>query len=450
MLSLQNIGHIIDKLEIFVLGGTWSHYPTRYQEEFIRDLYYSCNTFTKLKHREKYSLEKEIEINTTAECRVIGLTIETRPDCITKRELKKLRKYNVTRIQLGVQHIDDNVLNTIQRGCTNQDTINALTLAKHNGFKVDIHLMPDLPGSSYELDYKMFQDILSHTKIKINVNTYKYILDFPEYNADQWKIYPCSTLDWTLIKEWYDNGTYIPYSEDTEKLIKLLLFVKTNMFEWIRLNRIIRDIPNINILGGNECVHLRDILHKRLKENNKSCKCIRCREVKDKNLDINKAIIVVQEINDVNAVTSYFIQCICPETNSLYGFLRLRINDSRFDNDLVYDELKNCAIIRELHVYGKLVHHNTKYSKQIQHQGFGKKLLHKAEELAILNNKFKIAVISGVGVRSYYEKNNYRLVKNYMIKDININKNNKINNNITNCCLISTIPLLLYTLSKIF
>ena len=441
MLSLQNIGHKIDKLEVFILGGTWSHYPVLYQQEFVRDLYYACNMFTKLEHREKYSLEKEIELNAISECRVIGLTIETRPDCITKRELRRLRTYYVTRIQIGVQHIDDNILKKINRGCTNNHTIKALALAKHNGFKVDIHLMPDLPGSSYKLDYKMFKDILSHKEIKINDNYGVFHLDKPEYQADQWKIYPCSTLDWTQIKEWYDTGEYKPYSEDTELLIKLLLFVKTNMFEWIRLNRIIRDIPNINILGGNECVHLRDVLQKRLKNNNQECKCIRCREVKNRKTDLTKAQITVMQMNDIKSTNSYFIKCYCPETNYLYGFLRLRINCKENNNDLIHKSLIDCAMIRELHVYGNIVPHNTKNTNEVQHQGFGTRLMNKAEELAKLNNCKKIAVISGIGVTEYYKKKNYKLVENYMIKELD--DDDKLDNVNYYCRICVIIPLII-------
>ena len=136
--SLQFCGHVIDKLEILVLGGTWSHYPKEYQEEYIRDLYYAANIFYKKKERERLSLEEEIQINQTSKCRIIGLTLETRPDCINKYEIERFRRFNCTRVQLGVQHIDNEILKKIERGCYNEDTIKALKLLKKNCYKLII------------------------------------------------------------------------------------------------------------------------------------------------------------------------------------------------------------------------------------------------------------------------------------------------------------------------
>ena len=212
------------------------------------------------------------------------------------------------------------------------------------------------------------------------------------------------------------------------------------MFEWIRLNRIIRDIPNINILGGNECVHLRDVLQKRLKKNNQECKCIRCREVKNRKTDLTKAEITVMQMNDIKSTYSYFINCYCPETNYLYGFLRLRINCKENNNDLIHKELIDCAMIRELHVYGNIVPHNTKNTNEVQHQGFGTMLMNKAEELAKLNNCKKIAVISGIGVTEYYKKKGYKLVKNYMIKELD---DDTISNENYYCGICVIIPLII-------
>ena len=361
------------------------------------------------------SLEEEIYFAQYSKKRIIGLTLETRPDYINLRQIRRLRKFNVTRLQVGVQHIDDDILNYIERGCNTQDTIKGNYLWKHNGGKIDWHLMPDLPGSSIEKDLTMFKKIFGVNKItEIKKNYYRYELQHPELQADQLKIYPCSVVDWTKIKKWYDNGNYKPYSENQEDLINVIAYLKNNIFPWVRLNRIIRDIPNINIKGGNENVNLRQIL---LQRKDIHCKCIRCREVKNKTENIDKAELFIREYNAING-TEYFISFESPDQKTLYGFLRLRINHTQ--DDLIYKELKGSSFVRELHVYGKVVRHNDKSNKKIQHNGFGKRLIQEAEKISRENCIQSIAIISGVGVREYYEVIGYVLVKDYMIKKLTI------------------------------
>ena len=413
--ALINCGHEVDKIEILVLGGTWDNYPIEYQKEFIRDIYYSMNTLTRRNDKPRLSLEEEIYFAQYSKKRIIGLTLETRPDYINLRQIRRLRKFNVTRLQVGVQHIDDDILNYIERGCNTQDTIKGNYLWKHNGGKIDWHLMPDLPGSSIEKDLTMFKKIFGVNKItEIKKNYYRYELQHPELQADQLKIYPCSVVDWTKIKKWYDNGNYKPYSENQEDLINVIAYLKNNIFPWVRLNRIIRDIPNINIKGGNENVNLRQIL---LQRKDIHCKCIRCREVKNKTENIDKAELFIREYNAING-TEYFISFESPDQKTLYGFLRLRINHTQ--DDLIYKELKGSSFVRELHVYGKVVRHNDKSNKKIQHNGFGKRLIQEAEKISRENGIQSIAIISGVGVREYYEFIGYVLVKDYMIKKLTI------------------------------
>lgn len=411
--ALISCGHEVDKIEILILGGTWDHYRYGYQREFIRDTYYGINT---LNHRgvPKATLEEEIEINQTSKKRLIGLTIETRPDCINLKQIKRLREFNVTRVQIGVQHIDDNILLEIQRGCFTKDTIKANHLWKQNGGKIDWHLMPGLPGSSLEIDINMFKEIFGVISLnQISKNHYKYVLKRPELQTDQLKIYPCSITDWTLIKEWYDNGTYKPYIENEEELIKVIIFVKENVFPWIRINRIIRDIPTINIIGGSKNPNL----HQQINDTNKiESQDIRSREVKGNVEGVENAELFIREYNSVKA-RELFISFESPDQKIIYGFLRLRFNDN--NNDLIYDSIKNCAFVRELHVYGDIVKHDST-SKRVQHQGFGKRLLKKAEDLSIENGYYKVAIISGVGVREYYKNRGYTLEDNYMIKTLNI------------------------------
>lgn len=455
--ALEACGHNVDKLEILVLGGTWSHYPVQYQEEFVRDIYYAANIFYSRKERVRLSLEQEIEINQTSKSRIIGLTLETRPDCINMKEIERFRRYNCTRVQIGVQHIDDDVLKTIERGCYKKDTIKALKLLKKNCYKVDYHLMPDLPGSNLEKDRIMFNKILDHTsyktiylsKIEISIliillpflliskylilllliyllckyqtsNVTVYKLEGNELQADQWKIYPTMVTRWTKIYDMHHSGEYISYAEDIEengrsKITNLLLDVKRKVFPWIRLNRVIRDIPDAELYGGNMVTNLRQHLAQIMKKENNYCKCIRCREVKSREINTKNIKKVIRKYND-NEGDEYFISFESKDEKIIYGFCRLRINHN---NDNVLNIIKDCALVRELHVYGIMLTHDSK-DKKTQHIGFGKKLLQEAEYISQLNCFNEIAVISGVGVREYYEKRGYVLRENYMIKDISL------------------------------
>ena len=409
--ALMNCGHIVDKIEILVLGGTWDNYPQLYQESFIRDIYYAGNTVDS-SFRDKLTLEEEIKIAETSKKRIIGLTLETRPEYLNPRQIRRMRRFNVTRVQIGVQHIDDDVLDYIDRGCNLSQIIRGNDVWKKNGGKVDWHLMPDLPGSSKERDLEMFEKIFGiHSITEVDNNYFKYDLKYPELQADQLKIYPCSVVDWTKIKEWYENGTYKPYSENKEDLIEVLAFIKRNVFPWIRINRIIRDIPNINIIGGNKDVNL----HQKLIDREDIVSDdIRCREVGRNPGNIEKAELVIREYNGVGS-TEYFISYESPDKRILYGFLRLRVNDN--NNDIIYKELEDCSFIRELHVYGSIVGHSSKKGS-VQHMGFGKKMMKVAEDISLSRGFNKIAVISGVGVRGYYASQDYKLVKDYMVKDL--------------------------------
>lgn len=427
--TLHKIGHVVDKIEILVLGGTWSFYPKDYQTEFVRDLFYAANVYWEAYRnesnlRERLTLAEEQRLNEKAKVRIIGITLETRPDYITKTEIKRFRMLGCTRVQLGIQHTDDTILKKINRDATNADSIKAIKLLKENGFKVDIHIMPDLPGSTPELDRKMFD----------------YILKSPDLQADYWKIYPCEVTPFTKIKEWYESGEYTPYAEkdNSRVLIDLIKYVKKNVPEWIRLNRVIRDIPNQNnttclvgVIGGNQVTNLRQIIQREMAEDGEYCKCIRCREVKNQPFSWDNANVVTR-MYDSSDGREYFISIETTTVSDddtkgkdigiLHGFIRLRLGDSTFKKRL--EPLIGCALIRELHVYGNLVKVGGKLNNnKSQHLGIGKRLLQSAEKIAQSNGYSNIAVISGVGVRDYYRKRGYILEEKYgyMIKNIPLN-----------------------------
>ena len=396
--TYYTIGHPVDKIELLVLGGTWSEYPVQYQEEFIRDLFYAANTFYDTTKRGRLSLTEEQVINENAKCRIIGLTLETRPDSITPEEIKRFRYYGCTRVQIGVQHTDDEILHKINRGCYLEDTIRAIKLLKDSCYKIDIHLMPDLPFSTPEIDNEMFD----------------MVLESPDLQVDQWKIYPCEVVPWTVIKKWHDKGLYESYGQ--EKLIEVILNVKKKVHPWIRLNRVIRDIPNQYISGGNNVTNLRQHLLKMLKDRGEKCKCIRCREVKGKNIDPKDIKLFVREYDASNG-KEYFISFETKDENTILGFVRLRlIKNSSVD---FIKPIRNAALIRELHVYGNmtsLFKFGNKKNNKTQHSGFGKRLMKKAEEIAFSQGYKKIVVISGIGVKNYYRKLGYYSEGTYMVK----------------------------------
>lgn len=415
----------VDKGEFIIEGGTYTSYPKTYRIRFIRDIFYAANTIYDKDFienpRKRLSLEEEIKINESAKFRIIGITIETRPDSLENEHLIEFRECGITRVQLGLQHTDDFILKKINRKCTTLDAIKTIQKLKDCGFKVDVHMMPDLPFSDPELDEIMLLDIINNTDLR----------------PDQVKVYPTAVTPFTVIKRWYEQGKYKPYAEtlvdkvitistdgkEENKIIKInplvevIIKYKENVPIWMRNNRIVRDIPNKYIEGGNGITNLRQIVQDEMKKRGKKCKCIRCREVKNQEVDLKNAKLFVTKYEASEGI-EYFISFENHEQTILYGFLRLRITkDAGYG---VFDELKGSALIRELHVYGKMQPVNIGDSKEnsSQHAGFGTKLLIEAEKIVKEYNISKLAVISGVGVREYYRKRGYMDYKYYLIKNI--------------------------------
>jgi len=436
------------KLEIILSGGTWESYPYDYRKSVMTELYWAANTYGECQDRPIKTIEDEIKINETAKYRIIGLTMETRPDFITNTSIRDYRRWGVTRVQIGVQHYDDKILEGINRECYTSDTIKAIRKLKQCGFKVVCHLMPDLPGSSPELDTWMFNQAIVNSDLQF----------------DDVKIYPtaiCQTSSPNLIvksdiADWYRAGTYIPYAEkNLEDLIRVLKQYKTNIQPWIRIQRLVRDIPKLSIEAGyGKVSNLRQIIHDQLKEEGKKCNCIRCMEIGDDDDLMNSAKLVVRKYEasggqeyfisvESNAkspisnwnyweytwflITYYWTWFIygiptywsgnIKTYNGLIGFCRFRI-DPEPGGEIIH-ELKNCGLIREVHVYGQSLGVGSNAASS-QHKGYGKLLVKTAEEIALSNGYTKVAVIAGVGTREYYKnKCGYQLEGTYMIKNMN-------------------------------
>jgi elongator complex protein 3 len=288
-----------------------------------------------------------------------------------------------TRVEIGVQAIDDRILKLNNRGHGVAEIIRASSLLKKFGFKLTYHFMPALPGSNPKKDLLMFKELFSNQNFK----------------PDQIKFYPTVVVKKSLLYRWYKSGKYRPYSD--EELQKLIVNCKKLVPSYVRIIRLIRDIPNESIIAGNKITNLRQIM----KQKGVVCNCIRCREVKDKLIKKWKINILKYKASEG---FEYFISVDSLDKKTLYGFCRLRLDKK---------SPVAPAIIRELHVYGQLVSVGDK-NKKTQHQGLGKKLIEKAEKIVLENKVDKIAIISGVGVRNYYRKQGYRLSKTYMIKTL--------------------------------
>ncbi len=393
--ALENNGHHPNKIELIVIGGTWSYLPTKYKYWYILNCFKAVNDYQKKKidlgstYRKNLRLEdfemlltKEQTRNEKAKYQLIGLTLETRPDYIDKEEVLEMRKFGCTRVEMGVQIVDDRILKINKRGHGIKEIAEATKLLKDYGFKVTYHLMPALPGATPAKDFKLFQ---------------KLFID-PRFQPDQIKLYPTVVTQGSLLYRWYKRGKYKPYSDKV--LQNLIMKCKNFVPRYVRIIRLIRDIPGESIVAGNKITNLRQIMQ----DKGVKCECIRCREARDKKIEKYKINIIRYAASDG---MEYFISADSLNGKTLYGFCRLRIQK---DNELYQ------AFIRELHVYGELVPIGQK--KKVQHQGLGKELMSEAERIVRKNKINKLTIISGVGVRGYYKKLGYKLKDTYMIKSL--------------------------------
>ena len=403
--AFKLMNHPTDKIELIIMGGTFLSYPEKYQYNFIKRCYDALNNKT------SSSLESAKKLNEKAKHRCVALCVETRPDFANNKEIKRCLAFGCTRIELGVQAIDDKIYKKVNRGHTVKEVIEATKRLKNAGFKVGFHLMPGLPGTNPKKDLQMFKKIFSNQNFK----------------PDQIKIYPCQVIKGAKLEKDYEQGKYKPYNLEQTK--KLLIEIFKIVPEYCRVMRVMRELPPEYIIAGTIRIDLRKDIEEFLRKNKTKIKEIRFREVGfaqqyNKNEKINSGIKIKKIIYEASDGKEIFIQAVNKD-NILFGLLRLRIPQKQQILNPQISELKNCAIIRELHVYGKSLGIGQK-SKNIleQHRGIGKTLMSEAEDYIKggNNNKNedikKIAVISGVGVRDYYRKLGYKLFGDYMVKRI--------------------------------
>ncbi len=396
--ALEETGHSTDKIDLRIIGGTWSYYPKKYQNWFIKKCFEACQ---KNRKPRPQALERIQKRNEGTKHRIIGITIETRPDYISKAEIKRLRNLGVTRVELGIQSIYDDVLEANERGHGVKETIEATKLLKDAGFKICYQMMPNLFLSSKKRDIDMFKELFSNQ----------------DFCPDYLKIYPCAVLKEAKLYTFWEKKLYRPYN--LKELIKILAEIKKTVPVWCRIQRIIRDIPSNYIpQGGTKTSNLRQILSEIQKKEGWRCKCIRCREIKD-DYNPKEKIHFFREDYSSSCGREIFLSIENKGRTKLYSLLRLRIPSQCFEKKKHFIScLNQASIIREMHTYGIVVPISKKQNAP-QHKGLGKKLIRRAE--SITKKEFglkKIAVISGVGVRNYYKKMGYKLEKTYMIKNL--------------------------------
>ncbi|MFP4116885.1 MAG: tRNA uridine(34) 5-carboxymethylaminomethyl modification radical SAM/GNAT enzyme Elp3 [Candidatus Aenigmatarchaeota archaeon] len=387
--QLELTGHHGNKIELIVMGGTFPARDYSYQKEFVKGCFDAFN------QEESESLEEAKRKNEEAEHRCVGLTVETRPDYCKEKEIKRMLNLGTTRVELGVQVPDDDVYRKVDRGHSVEDVAEATKLLKDSGLKVTYHYMPGLPGSDFQQDLEYFEKLFSDWR----------------FMPDALKIYPTLVVKNSELEELYEKGEYEPYSD--EELIDLMVEVRKRIPPWVRVMRLNRDVPAEAIVGGCKKSNLRQIVSRELEERGKGCRCIRCREVGRS--DINKELEFELVVRSYRASDGkeYFLSFENKEEDVIAALLRLRIPNEPFVEDLN----KDTGLVRELHVYGPEVPLEGK-NGGVQHHGYGRRLLKRAEEIADEKGMDELAVISGVGARNYYRKLGYKLAGNYMVKGL--------------------------------
>lgn len=386
--QLESVGHDVSKIELIIMGGTFNSMPEKYQINFIRRIYDALN------QQNSKTLEQAKKLAEVSKYRLIGLTIETRPDLCTKRHIKKLLDFGTTRVELGVQTLSDKIYKKVCRGHTVKEVIETTERLKDSGLKVLYHIMPGL-FSTVEEDKKMFLRLFSENS----------------FRPDMLKIYPCLVLPDTELFKLWKSGKFKPYSD--EDFFEFLKTFYSSLPYWVRVMRIQRDIPLTKISEGPKIANMREVVLDYCAKQNIALKEIRARQIGIAKTMTTEYDIFVEKYKASKGV-EYFISYESKNREQIVGFIRLRFPYKPFITNLK----DNTAIIRELHVYGSVVPVNTKSTNMGQHRGIGSKLLKKAEQISKEHGFKKLSVISGIGVREYYYKKGYFLDKPFVTKHL--------------------------------
>ncbi len=387
--QLRAIGHKTDKIDLIIMGGTFTSRPEEYQDFFVK------RCFDAMNGKDASDMESAQVTNESAKARCVGMTVETRPDWFSSHQVNHSMQLGATKVEFGVQILDDAVLDGVKRGHHVKEVVDATRRSKDAGLKVAYHLMPGLPGSSPKKDLESF----------------KTMVEDEHFRPDMLKIYPTLVVKGTELYESWSNGAYSPLTLD--ETIDLLAKFKKIVPPWIRILRIQRDIPVQLIESGVRKSHLRELVLKKLMDDGTPCRCIRCREIghvptpKD---PIDDKSVEFREIEySASKGIEHFMSYELPEMDSLIGYARLRIPSA---------QSTDAALLRELHVYGQMVPISAEAGKRWQHKGYGEKLLAACEAKASAEGLHELRITSGVGARNYYRKFGYERFGPYMAKRV--------------------------------
>jgi len=399
--TLEAVGHPTDKIELLILGGTWSAYRRDYQEWFVRRCFEAMNgpnpSSPPFPSREGGTggLGLAHTLNETTLHRDVGLAVETRPDEITPEELAWFRHLGVTKVQMGAQSLDDHILEINKRGHSAAETHRSVALLRAAGFKIVLHWMPNLLGATLDSDR----------------------LDFPRLwdglCPDEIKIYPTQLLENAPLYEYWRRGEYQPYTQ--EELLALIADIKPTIPRYCRVNRVVRDIPSTHVVAGNKRTSLRQDIHAELRRRGTRCNCIRCREVRGQTVETSAL-----ELNDLaypaDGAEEHFLSFVTLE-DKIAGFLRLCLPNADSPSTGLSD-LDGAAIIREVHIYGQSLPVGEEGNGAAQHTGLGTRLLEEAEKIARAHGFQRMAVIAAVGTRRYYLERGFERGKLYLVKSL--------------------------------
>ena len=393
IMHLQNNGHDVSKVEVVIVGGTFLFMPNQYQYDFIKSCYDALNGF------KSSNLEEAKKRNETAVIRNVGLTIETKPDYCKHEHVDLMLEYGATRVEIGVQALRNEVYQITNRGHTLDDVIESFQIARDAGYKIVAHMMPGLPNSNPKQDVEDFEKLFSD----------------PMFKPDMLKIYPTLVVENTGLFAMYRQGRYNAYTD--EDLIDVIVEVKKMIPRWVRIMRIQREIAASDIVAGPRSGNLRQIVLDKLKSRGKKCNCIRCREVglQRKDNDDHYDAKLLREEYRASGGNELFLSYEDTSKDVLFGFLRMRHPSSNAHRK----EIKDCCIVRELHVYGQALRLGARDNISWQHRGYGSMLMQEAERIALEEfDAKKMLVISAIGTREYYRKLGYVQEGPYMSKQL--------------------------------
>lgn len=402
--QLEAIGHPIGKVELILMGGTFLAQPRTYQEWFVKRCLEAMNNYrrspgVKAASGRENTLEEVQRINEVAYVRNVGITFETRPDHCLEQHVDVMLSLGATRVEIGVQTLDDEVYRLVKRGHTVGDVVRATRVARDAGLKICYHIMPGLPGSTPSKDLECFEKLFED----------------PRFRPDMLKIYPTLVLAGTELYEEWRRGNYSPLT--TEEAVELITKFKERMPIWVRTMRIQRDIPSNLVVAGVKRTDLGALVQENLGRRGRRCLCIRCREVGHRKGETPEPgeLDIYTTIYEASGGKEFFLSVEDPGRRVIVGYARLRYPGRSSRPEITEDT----CILRELHVCGPMVPVGSHGKEDSwQHRGIGSKLLEEVESLAVSDGYKRLVVTSGIGVREYYRLHGYELEGVYMAKKL--------------------------------